>query len=83
MSKLINKSNIVFLIAVIIVIYLYSLPKYALLLPTIPIYNNKEANTVYEISSKRTYEDEQFFILTDPSIVYAFSPHVEEKTLHN
>ena len=78
MSKLIHKSNIIFLIAVIIVIYLYSLPKYALLLPTIPIYNNKEANTVYEISSKRTYEDERFFELTDPSIVYAFSPHVEE-----
>ena len=65
-------------IIIIIIIYLYSLPKYSVFLPTIPIYNNDEANKVYEISQRRSYGDEKFFELTDSSIVYAFLPHVKE-----
>lgn len=76
-----SKSNIVLIIVILIIIYLYSLPKYALLLPTIPVYNNKEAEKVLELTKKRTYQDERFFELTDPSIVYAFSPHVKENNV--
>jgi len=66
------------IIVIIIIIYLYSLPKYSVFLPTIPIYNNDEANKVYEISQRISYQDKKFFELTDSSIVNAFLPHVKE-----
>lgn len=66
------------IVIIIIIIYLYSRPKYSAFLPTIPIYNNDEANKVYEISERRSYADQKFFELTDSSVVYAFLPHVKE-----
>ena len=58
--------------------YCYTLPRYSYYLPTIPIYDNDEANLVKEITKTRTYEDKEFFYLTDPSVTKAFLPYVEE-----
>lgn len=68
----------IFCVIIVLVIYTYTLPRYIINLPTIPVYNNSEADLVKEISDKRTFLDEDFFLLTDPSIVHAFLPHVEE-----
>jgi hypothetical protein len=73
-----NKSTIILIIFTLIIVYLYSLPKYALFLPTIPIYKNSEADLVFKITETRNYQDEHFFKLTDPTVVTAFSPHVKE-----
>ena len=56
----------------ILIVYLYSLPKYNLFLPTIPIYDNNEANDVYKETLIRDYEDINFFNLTDKSVIYAY-----------
>ncbi len=63
----------------ILIVYLYSLPKYNLFLPTIPIYDNNEANDVYKETLTRDYEDVHFFNLTDESVIYAFIPYVNEE----
>ena len=72
------KNNYKIYFVFIIIIYLYSLPKYVSYLPTIPIYNNNEANDVLKISKNRTAEDIDFFNLTDESIVSCFLPYVVE-----
>lgn len=68
------KITIIFLV----IVYLYSRPRYITFLPTIPIYDNNEASIVYTKSKFRTQEDIGFFTLTDPSIIHCFSPHVQE-----
>ena len=72
------KNNYKIYFVFIIIVYLYSLPKYVSYLPTIPIYNNNEANEVLKISKNRTAEDIDFFHLTDESIVSCFLPYVVE-----
>ena len=52
------------LIIIICLIYLYSLPRYIVFLPTLPIYNNNEANEVFTITQNRNDNDEYFFNLT-------------------
>ena len=74
-SKENKKYELIFLI---ILIFLYTRPRYIDFLPTIPVYNNNEAKLVFKKSQNRTLLDEEFFKLTDPSISYAFVNHVEE-----
>ena len=69
---------IFFSILLLLILYTYTLPRYVRILPTIPFYDNSEANLVKEIADKRTMKDEEFFYLTDSSVAYAFLPHVEE-----
>ena len=73
-------SNIIIITIVIIItlIYLYSLPRYIVFLPTLPIYNNNEANEVFTITQNRNDNDKYFFNLTNESIIHAFSIHVNE-----
>lgn len=57
------------------------LPKrYYFFLLTFPIYpNNKdESKEVEKLTKQRTYEDKQFFELTDLSVVHAFKDYVPE-----
>lgn len=61
-----------------IIIFLYSRPRYISFLPTIPIYDNNEANIVYAKTKYRTQDEIEFFRLTDPSIVKCFIMHVQE-----
>lgn len=61
-----------------LLVYIYSLPKYTSFLPTIPIYNNNEANSVLKQSLLRNAEDIEFFNLTDPSVCFAYLPYVNE-----
>ena len=72
-----KNEHLIFLLTLFIV-YCYTLPRYSYYLPTIPIYDNDEANLVKEITKTRTYEDKEFFYLTDPSVTKAFLPYVEE-----
>lgn len=72
------KNNYKLYLFIIIIIYLYTLPRYILSLPTIPIYNNNEADDVLHITLKRSQDDIYFFKLTDESIVNCFIPHVDE-----
>ena len=63
----------------IIVIILYTRPRYIPYLPTLPfLYNNSEADDVLRETETRTIMDEKFFKLTDPSVTYAFIDDVEE-----
>ena len=66
-------------------LFLYTRPRYLLHLPTLPVYDNDEAEIVLMKSKNRTIMDERFFALTDPSVIYAFVGHVEEseETLRN
>jgi membrane-associated phospholipid phosphatase len=66
------------LIIIITLIYLYSLPRYITFLPTLPFYDNNEANEVFTITQNRNDNDEYFFNLTNESIIHAFSIHVNE-----
>ena len=50
-NKLYLKQIILLLIAILL-IYLYTLPRYINFLPPIPVYNNSEADEVYEITKK-------------------------------
>lgn len=75
--KLTYHSYIVFLI----IIFLYTRPRYVSFLPTIPVYDNNEAKNVYKTAKYRTQEDVAFFKLTDTTPVTPFVPHVKE-TLH-
>jgi hypothetical protein len=71
-------------IAAFVVIYillLFILPKrYYFFLPTIPIYpnNEEESKEVERLSKTQSYDDKQFFELTDPSIIHAFKNSVDE-----
>ena len=62
----------------IIITFLYTRPRYIPYLPTLPFYNNDEAEIVLEKWRKRTSDDIVFFKLTDPSIIHAFSDIVNE-----
>ena len=62
----------------IILLYLYSLPRYILYLPTIPIYSNKEAENVLQITKSLNDDDIFLFNQTDESMVVPFLPHVRE-----
>lgn len=81
-NGLLYMKNIITLTIVLIIIigliYLYSLPRYIVFLPTLPIYNNNEANEVFTITQNRNDNDEYFFNLTNESIIHAFSIHVNE-----
>lgn len=66
-------------ILLLILVYLYTLPRYVSYLPTFPIYDNNEAKIVLEKWQNRTTQDVKFFNLTDPSIVYAFLDYVKEE----
>lgn len=70
--------QILLLLITLLIIYLYTLPRYVIYLPTIPVYNNSEADEVYEITKKRNFEDVRFFELTDDSITPAFLPYINE-----
>ena len=61
-----------------IIIFLYSRPRYISFLPTIPVYDNNEANIVYAKTKYRTQDEIEFFRLTDPSIIKCFIMHVQE-----
>lgn len=77
MKTLVFKQKLLLLITLLI-IYLYTLPRYVVYLPTIPVYNNSEADEVYEITKKRNFDDVRFFELTDESITSAFLPYINE-----
>ena len=62
----------------IILLYLYSLPRYIPYLPTIPIYSNNEAKNVLQITKSLKDDDIFFFNQTDESMVIPFLPHVRE-----
>lgn len=60
------------------IIYLFILPGYNAYLPTLPVYDNKEADIVKKMVDNRTEEDINYFKLTNISVAYAFEEHVEE-----
>lgn len=62
----------------IILLYLYSLPRYIPYLPTIPIYSNNEAKNVLQITKSLNDDDIFLFNQTDESMVIPFLPHVRE-----
>ena len=88
LAKQINYKYVAILavIYLIVLIFLYTRPRYTPYLPTLPfLYDNNEAEVVLKETQSRTSKDERFFKLTDPSIVYAFTEHVKEsaKTLES
>lgn len=64
--------QILFIILLIIIVYLYTLPRYNMFLPTIPIYNNDEITAVQKEVKNRTVLDIHLFELTDESVANAF-----------
>tara|TARA_B100001287_G_scaffold253183_1_gene235688 strand:+ start:31057 stop:31620 length:564 start_codon:yes stop_codon:yes gene_type:complete len=72
------KLNYKYYIIFFLLLYLYTIPRYIYYLPTIPFYNNDEANIVFEKRQNATIKDIEFFKLTDPSIIFAFVDHVDE-----
>lgn len=64
--------QILFIILLIIIVYLYTLPRYNMFLPTIPIYNNDEITSVQKEVKNRTVLDIHLFELTDESVADAF-----------
>lgn len=66
------------IIFLIILIFLYTRPRYISYLPTLPFYNNNEAQIVLEKWKNKTDEDIAFFHLTDPSIISPFLDHINE-----
>ena len=57
--------QILFIILLIIIVYLYTLPRYNMFLPTIPIYNNDEITAVQKEVKNRTVLDIHLFELTE------------------
>lgn len=68
--------NLIFLL----IVYLFLLPSYNAFLPTIPIYENKEAEVVKSMVEDRDNTDIEFFKLTDEHIGHAFAQHVDESS---
>tara|TARA_B110000971_G_scaffold99621_1_gene102492 strand:- start:936 stop:1451 length:516 start_codon:yes stop_codon:yes gene_type:complete len=64
----------------LVIILLYNRKRYYKFLPTIPLYPNniKASLKVLHISKSRNHQDDFFFKLTDPSVVFAFKPYVKE-----
>tara|TARA_Y100000287_G_scaffold165924_1_gene148201 strand:- start:2267 stop:2824 length:558 start_codon:yes stop_codon:yes gene_type:complete len=65
-------------IVFIILVFLYTLPRYISFLPTLPVYDNTEATTVLKKRQNITSKDIDFFKLTDETITNAFIDHVNE-----
>lgn len=65
-------------VILILMVYVYSQPRYIKFLPTLPFYNNDEANIVLQKRKNISLKDKDFFKLTDPSISHAFIDHVDE-----
>lgn len=61
-----------------ILIFLYTRPRYNPYLPTLPFYENSEVQEVVKQVKMRNSEDVQFFELTNPSVIYAYLPYVDE-----
>ena len=76
MSK--KVTNILKILIYLFVLYLFVIPSYILLLPTIPIYNNKEVEEVKEHVKSRTIKDIELFKLTDKSVVKLYKNYVPE-----
>ncbi len=74
----IMKYNYKTVFVISIVIFLYTRPRYIPYLPTLPFYENDEAKEVVKRVKMRNSEDVQFFELTNPSVIYAFLPYVNE-----
>jgi hypothetical protein len=56
-----------------ILMYLISLSSYISWLPTIPVYpDSREAYNVLKAIQHRSFDDELFYLKTDPSVVHAF-----------
>ena len=70
--------KVIYYIIFIILIFLYTLPRYNCYFLTLPFYNNNEAQIVLEKWENKTSSDINFFKLTDESIIYAFLDHVNE-----
>ena len=76
MSKKIT--NILKILIYLFVLYLFVIPSYTLLLPTIPIYDNKEVEEVKEHVKSITIKDIELFKLTDQSVVKLYKNYVPE-----
>ena len=76
MSKKIT--NILKILIYLFVLYLFVIPSYILLLPTIPIYDNKEVEEVKEHVKSITIKDIELFKLTDQSVVKLYKNYVPE-----
>lgn len=71
--------EILIMLIIIFILYLYSKPRYISWLPTMYfIYNNKEADETYKYRRRMTREEYKFFRFTDMTIAHAFKPHVNE-----
>ena len=68
----ITLSQVLLFILLILIIYFYTLPKYSMFLPTIPVYDNDEIKEVQQEVHDRTVLDIHFFELTDESVSAAF-----------
>ena len=75
-----NKKIILYTIIIYIIIINLQKNKYYWFYPTIPLYPNNEyeVQNVKKYIEKRTQDDIDFFILTDPSVSYAFTLIVPE-----
>jgi hypothetical protein len=71
-------TSLVWILFILALLYVYSLPRYSLWFPTLPIYDNQEADIVATETKLRNNEDVDFFQQTDISVVFAFAPHVPE-----
>lgn len=76
MSK--KVTNILKILIYLFVLYLFVIPSYILLLPTIPIYDNKEVEEVKKHVKSRTIKDIELFKLTDQSVVKLYKNYVAE-----
>ena len=69
---------VVVIFIIIIIFYIISIyPRYFWYLPSIPFYpnNEHESKIVYLKTNERSFDDESFFYLTDPSVSEAFLPY--------
>lgn len=78
MNKNNKKKSVLKNLIFLLIIYLFLLPSYIPYWPTIPIYENKEAEVVKSKVEDRDNRDIEFFKLTDEHIGHAFAEHVQE-----
>ena len=67
----------------IIIVLGYMFKRYNPWFPTLPVYCNNEADEVLKISKSRTRYDEDFFKLTDLSVIHAFRDYGSIDKLNN
>ena len=83
-NKMIIKNQWIYFIMTIIGLYIFFLlispfPRYVDYLPSLYFYSNKqEANQVYQLTSQRTQQNEDFFYKSDFSISNVFKDYVNE-----